>query len=54
MLRSDVPAFADRELSWDIYADNVQLADPVESRRGITKLQAVLRRHSHVPEGHDR
>ena len=27
-LRSDVPAFADRELSWDIYADNVQLADP--------------------------
>ena len=25
---SDVPAFADRELSWDIYADNVQLADP--------------------------
>ena len=27
-LRSDVPAFADRELSWDIYTDNVQLADP--------------------------
>jgi len=27
-LRSDVPAFADRELSWDIYSDNVQLADP--------------------------
>ena len=27
-LRSDVPAFADRELSWDIYADDVQLADP--------------------------
>ena len=22
-LRSDVPAFADRELSWDIYSDNV-------------------------------
>lgn len=27
-LRSDVPAFADRELSWDIYADNLQFADP--------------------------
>jgi len=27
-LRADVPAFADRELQWDIYTPNVQLADP--------------------------
>lgn len=39
-LRVDVPAFADRELQWDIYTDDVELSDPqAVQARGLSSYK---------------